>query len=110
MDDIEEHNPNKKRKILIGFDDTIVDILSNKKLYPMVTELFIRGRKLHISLVFITKLYFSLPKDIRLNSMHYFIMKIPKKLEEFQLIAFNHLSDVESKDFMNFIQKLLTKN
>ena len=51
---IEEYNPNKKRKILIVFDDTIADMLSNKKLNPIVTELFIRGRKLNISLVFIT--------------------------------------------------------
>ena len=61
MDDIykkfEEYNPNKKRKILIVFDDIITDILSNKKFNPMVTELFIRGRKLHISLVFIIKSY-----------------------------------------------------
>ena len=51
---IEEYNPNKKRKILIVFDDMIVDMLSNKKLSPIVTKLFITGRKLNISLVFIT--------------------------------------------------------
>ena len=83
MDDIykniEEYNPNKKRKILIAFDDTIADMLSNKKLNPIVTELFIRGRKLNISLVFITQSYFAVSKNIRLNSMHYFIMKIPNK-------------------------------
>ena len=66
MDDIYknivEYNPNKKRKILIVFDDAIADMLSNKKLDLIVTELFIRGRKLNISLVFITKSYFSLPK------------------------------------------------
>ena len=54
---IEEYNPNKKRKILIIFDDTIADMLSNKKLNLIVTELFIRGRKLNISLVFITQSY-----------------------------------------------------
>ena len=68
MDDIykriEEYNPNKKRIILIVFDD----MLSNKKLNPLVTELFIRGRKLNISIVFITQPYFSVPKNIRLNS------------------------------------------
>ena len=73
MDDIykniEEYNPNKKCKILIVFDDMIADILSNKKLNPIVTELSIRGRKLNISLVFITQSYFSVPKNIRLNSM-----------------------------------------
>ena len=57
----------------------IADILSNEKLNPIVSELFIRGRKLNISLVFITKSYFSVPKDIRLNCTHYFIMKIPNK-------------------------------
>ena len=76
---IEDQNPNKKQKILIIFDDMIVDILSNKKLNPIVTELFIRGRKLNISLVLITHSYFAVPKNIRLNSTHYFIMKISNK-------------------------------
>ena len=59
---IEKNNPNKKQKILIVFDDMIGDILSNKKLNPIVTELFIRGRKLYISLVFMTQSYFAVPK------------------------------------------------
>ena len=63
------------------FDDIIADILSNKKLNSTVTELFIRGRKLNISLVFITKSYFAGTKNIRLNSTHYFITKIPNKRE-----------------------------
>ena len=67
---IEDYNPNKKRQILIVFDDAIADMLSNKKLNPIVTELFIRGTKLNISLVFITQSYFAVPKDIRLNSTH----------------------------------------
>ena len=58
---IEEHNPNKKQKILIVFDDIIADMLSNKKLNPIITELFIKGKKLNISLVFITQSYFTLP-------------------------------------------------
>ena len=78
MDDIykniEEFNPNKKRKIIV-FDDMIADMHSNKKFNPIVTELFIRGRKLNISLVFITKSYFDVSKNIRLNSTHHFIMK-----------------------------------
>ena len=82
MDDIykkiEEYNPNKKRKILIVFDDMTADMLSNKKLNPIITELFIRGRKLNISLVFITQSSFAVPKNIRLNSSHYFIM-IPRQ-------------------------------
>ena len=75
MDDIykntEEYNPNKKRKILIVFDDMIADMLSNKKLDPIVNEFFIRSRKLNISLVFITQSYIAVPKNIRLNSTHY---------------------------------------
>ena len=65
---IEEYNPNKQRKILIVLDDMVADMLSNKKLNPIVTELFIRGRKLNISLVFITQSYFAAPKTVRLNS------------------------------------------
>ena len=70
----------KNEKILIAFDDMIVDMFSNKKLNPMVTELFIRGRKLNISLVFITQFYFAVPKNIKLNSTHFFVMKISNKL------------------------------
>ena len=67
----------KNQTILIVFDDTNADMFSNKKLNPIVTESFIRGRKLNISPVFITQSYFSVPKNIRLNSTHYFVMKIP---------------------------------
>ena len=73
---IKENNPNKKRKILIESTDMISGMLSNKELHPIVTELFIRGRKLHISFVFITQSYFAVPKNIRLDSTHYFVMKI----------------------------------
>ena len=76
---IEEYSLNKKRKILIVFDDMIVDMFSNKKLNSTGTELFIRGRKLNISLVFITQSYFAVPKNIRLNSSYYFITKSFKK-------------------------------
>ena len=83
MDDfyknIEECNPNKKHKILIIFDGMIADMLYNKRLNPIVTELFTRGRKLNISFVFIAQSYFAVPKNIRLNSTRYFIMKIPKQ-------------------------------
>ena len=78
----------KKHKILILFDDMIADLVSNKKLKPLVTELFIRVRKLNIFLVFITQSYFAAQKNIRLNSKHFFIMKIPNK-QELQQIAFN---------------------
>ena len=71
---IEDYNPIKKRKVLIVFDDMIADMINNKKLDPVVTELFIRGRKLNISIVFITQSYFKVPKDVRLNSTHFFII------------------------------------
>ena len=89
---IENYNPGKKREILIVFDDMIADMINNKKLNPVVTELLIRGRKLNISFVFITQSYFKVPKDVRLNSTHFFIMKIPNK-RELQQIALNHSSD-----------------
>ena len=78
---MEDYNPIKKRRALIVFNDMIVDIESNKKLSPMVTELFLRGRKLNISLVFILQSYFKVSKTLRLNATHYFIMKIPNKRE-----------------------------
>ena len=76
---IDECTPNKKQKKLIVFDDMIADILSNKKLNPVVSEFFIRGRKLTISPVIITQFYFAVSKDTRLNITHYFVIKIPKK-------------------------------
>ena len=83
MDDIykniEEYNPNKKRKILVVFDDMIAGMLSNKKLNPIVTELITGGRKLNISLVFITQSYFAVPKNIRLTSTYYFFMLFSSK-------------------------------
>ena len=72
---------------------------ANKKLSPIVTELFLRGRKCNISLVFISQYYFKVPKTIRLNTTHHFIMKILNK-KELQQIASNHLSDIEFKHFM----------
>ena len=74
---------------MIEFVDMIADMLSNNKLNPTVTELFIRQRKLNISVVFITQSYYAVPKNIILNSTHCFVMKIPNK-REFQQIAFNH--------------------
>ena len=101
---IEEYNPIKKGKVLIVFDDVIADVIDNNKLNPIVTELFIRGRKLNISIVFITQSYFKVPKDVRLNSTHFFLMKIPNK-RELQQIALNHSSDIDFKDFMKIYKK-----
>ena len=85
MDDIyeniDDYNPSRKRKILIVFDDIIADIMTNKKFQTMIKELFIRCRKLNISLVFITQSYFSVPKDVRLKSTRYLIMTINNRTE-----------------------------
>ena len=86
---IEYYNPNKKRKILIVFVDMIADMINNKKFNPVVIELFIKGRKLGISIFFITQSYFKVPEDVRLNSTHFFIMKITNK-RGLQQIALNH--------------------
>ena len=73
---IEHYNPGKKRKMLIVFDDMIADVINNKKLNPVVIELLIRDRKLNISIVFTTQSYFKVPKDVRLNSTHFIILKL----------------------------------
>ena len=83
------------------------DMIHNK-LNSIVTELFIRGRKLNISLVFITQSYFKVPKDVRLNTSHFFIAKIPYK-RELQQIAINHSSDINTKDFGNIYRKCAAK-
>ena len=79
----------EKKKNLIVFDDMIADIMTNKKFQAIIKELFIRCRKLNISLVFITQPHFSVPKVVRLNSTHYLIMKINDKIE-LQNIAIDH--------------------
>ena len=96
---IEDYNPRKNRKIWIIFDDMITDMINNKKINSIAAELFIRGRKLIISIVFITQPYFKVPKNVRLNSTQFFIMKIPNK-RELQQIALNHSSDIDFKASM----------
>ena len=96
---LEDYNPTKKKIVLIVFDDMIADMEFNKKLSPKVTEFFLRGRKLNISLAFISQSDFKGLKTIRLNATHYFIMKIPNK-RELQQTASNHFSDMGFKDFM----------
>ena len=76
---INKYNPDKENKILIVFDDMINDMINNQKLNSIVAELFIRGRKLNISVVFITQSCFKVPKDVRLNTTHFFIAKIPNR-------------------------------
>ena len=86
----------------------IADMINNKKLNFVGTELFIRSRKLNISAVFITQSYFNVPKNVRLNTTHFFIMKIPNK-RELQQIALNHSSDVYFKDFITIYKKCIAK-
>ena len=105
---IDQYNADKERKILIVFDNMIADMINNKMLNSLVTELFIKGRELNISLVFITQSYFKVLKDVRLNTTHFFITKIPNK-RELQQIALNHSSDISTKDFINTYKKYTTK-
>ena len=105
---INYYNPDKENKILIVFDDVIADMIQNKKLDSVVTELFIRGRILNISLVFIKQSYFKVPKDVRLNTTHFFIAKIPNK-RELQQILRNHSSDIRTEDFINIYRKCTGK-
>ena len=93
-----------KIKILIVFNDTIADIMINKKFQSIIKELFIRCRKLNISLVFITQSYFSVPKDVTSNSTHYLIIKINNK-RELKNIATNHSADIDYKDFMEIYRE-----
>ena len=98
------YKPYKENKILIVFDDMIADIIRNKKLDSIVTDLFIRGNELNISFVFITQSYFKVPKDVRLNTTHSFIAKIPNR-RELQEIARNHSSHISTKDVTNIYRK-----
>ena len=103
MDDvftnIDNYNPTRNRKILIIFDDMIANIMTSKEYKAMIKELFIRCRKLNISLVFITQSYFRTPKDARLNSTHYLLTKINNK-KELRNISDNNSADLEYKDLL----------
>ena len=99
---IADYNPDKK--VLTVFDDIIADMINNNKLNKIVIGLFIRGRKVNISTVFITQSYFKVQKDVRLNSTYFFIMKIPNK-RELQQISLNHSSDIGFKYFMKIYKK-----
>ena len=105
---IDRYNPDKENKILIVFDDIIADMINNKKLNSVITELFIRGRKLNISLVFITQPYFKVPKDARINTTHFFIINILNK-RELQQIAINQSSDINTQDFINIYKQCTDK-
>ena len=103
-ENINDYNPNRRRKMLIVFDDMIGDIMTNKKFEAIIKELFIKCKKINISLVFITQSYFSDLKDVRLNSTHYLIIKINNK-RELQNIAINHSADIDYKDFIKIYRE-----
>ena len=86
----------------------IADMINTKKLNSIVAELFIRGKKINISLAFITHSYFSVPKNVILSTTHFFIMKIPNK-RELQQIAIDHSSDISTKNFIDIYRKCTVK-
>ena len=96
LENINNYNKNRDKKVLIIFDDMIADIMRSEKFKAIVKELFIRSRKLNISIIFITQSYFRTPKDARLNSTHYILMKIGNK-KELKSIEY---SKFEIKEFL----------
>ena len=101
FDDISNKNKTEHKLFYFLIADMIADMISSKNPYPIVTELFIRGKKL---LLFFTQSSFKVPKEVILNTTHFFIMKIPNK-RELQQTAINHSSDVGFKDFMKICKK-----
>ena len=101
---IGKYSPGKKIEVLMVFNDMTAVVTSNKKLHPVVNELFNRGRKLNISLVVIRQSYFLLPKDVRLSTTHFFIMKIRNR-QELQQIVINDSSDTDCNDFKRLYRK-----
>ena len=99
LEDINNHNKNRDKKVLIIFDDMIADIMRSVKFKAIVKELFVRCRKLNISIVFIKQSYFRTPKDARLNSAHYILMKIGNK-KELKSIAEENSGHLDFKEFL----------
>ena len=108
MDDIlpniEDYNKKRKRKILIVFDDRISHVMSDKNAQNVLKDLFIRCRKLNISLCFLTQSYFSVPKDVRINCTQYILFKLNNK-RELQNIAINHSADTDYDDFVKIYRE-----
>ena len=86
----------------------IADMINNKKLNPVVTQLFIRGRKLNTLIAFITQSYFEVPKDARLNSTNFIIMKLFNK-KELEKIALNHSSHIDLNSFIKIYKKMYSR-
>ena len=99
LDDINNYNKNRDKKVLIALDDRTADIMRSTHFKAIIKELFIRCRKLNISIVFISQSYFRTPKDARLNSTHYVIIKIQSK-KELQYTAQEKSGDIDFKDFL----------
>ena len=99
LDDINNYNKNRDKKVLIVFDDMIDDIEYKKKIKKIIKELFHRARKINVSIVFITQSYFRALKDARLNSTHYILMKIGNK-KELKSIAEEKSGHLDYKDFL----------
>ena len=99
LSNIEDYNKKGRRKVLIIFDNMISHVMSDKKAQQILKDLFIRCRKLNISLCFLTQSYFSVPKDVRLNCTHYILFKLNNK-RELQNIAINHSTNIDYKDFI----------
>ena len=99
LDDINNYNKNRDKKVLIVFDDMIADIEYNKNFKRIIKELFYRARKINLSIVFIMQSYFRALKDARLNSMHYLLMKINNK-KELKRIAEEKSGHLDYKDFL----------
>ena len=103
-DNVDDYNPKRMKTNLIVFDDMITHVMNNKKFQTIIKDLFFICRQSNTSLVFITQSYFKAPKDVRLNSTHYLIMKIQSR-KELQNIAFDHSADIDYKLFED-LQKL----
>ena len=101
----DDYNPNRKRKILIVFDGMIANIMTNKKFQAIIKELFIRCRKMNISLVFLPQSYFSVPKDVRLNSTHYLVMKLTTK-ENYKILQLIILQILITKKLWRFTENV----
>ena len=107
-ENINDYNSKRRRKILIVFDDMIAYIMTNRRFQAVIKGLFIRCRKLNISLAFITQFCFSVPKDVRLNSTYYLIIKINNR-KELQNIAINHSTDIDYYDFVRIYRECTRK-
>ena len=108
LSDIEDCNKKRKRKVLIIFDDMISHVMSDKKVQQILKDLFVRCRKLNISLCFLTQPYFSVPKDVRLNCTHYILFKLNNR-RELQNLAINHSTDIDYKDFIKIYRICTTE-